>query len=196
MGLEWSEVFEPVWKVISSDGAPAWVQAVGSMVALFVAFRVSRISIDHAGRLKQKTIFSIAKAAYEYACQIRAATNLVGDEAGSNVNLYGVYHKDITAGLVRALQGVPLHELPSSEQVLAILGITNQLVFLSSATERLMVDPSLLPEFSESFRTAGTDRNLRCDIRRTIIGVLKRNAVGHLDKIDEHYDVLRRSLPH
>ncbi|CAI8726578.1 hypothetical protein [Pseudomonas chlororaphis] len=195
MHFEWA-LWDSIWKVVSSDGAPAWVQAIGSILALIIAIRVSRLSIEHAGLLKQKTIFSIAEAAHEYASKIRGAIDMISDEAGSNIHLYGVYHKDVTAGVVRALQGIPVHELASGQQVLAILGLTNQLVFLGEAAEKLLVDPSLLPHVSEALKSVGDDRNERRKVRATVIIVLKRNAVTHLDKIDEHYNALKRSLSH
>lgn len=54
MAAEWLVIWNSVLKFISSDSAPAWVQAVGSIVALYIAIRVSRTSIAHAGLQKQK----------------------------------------------------------------------------------------------------------------------------------------------
>jgi hypothetical protein len=196
MHYERTALWDSVWRVVSSDGAPAWVQAVGSIVALYIAIRVSRFSIDHAGLLKQKTIFSIAEAAHEYASKIRIAIDLINKEPGSNTYLYEVYHKDVTAGVVRALQGVPVHELASGQQVLAILGLTNQLVFLGTAADKLLFAPSLLPGVSEQLESMADDRKMRREYLSTITDVLKRNALGHLDGIDKHYHVLKSSLVH
>ncbi|MNJ47851.1 hypothetical protein D3C77_430230 [compost metagenome] len=196
MHVEWHSIVEWVWGVLSSEGAPAWVQAVGSILALIVAIRVSRLSVEHAGLVRQKSIFSIAEAAHQFASSIRNAIDSIGNEPGSNVHLYGVYHKDVIASVVKALQGVPVHELGSGQQVLAILGLTNQLVFLGAAAEKLLVDPSLLPGYSEAYKSAGSDREQRRSLRVTAIGVLKANAVRHLDKIDEHFNELKCTLPH
>jgi len=164
------------------------------MVALYVAFRVSRISVEHAGLLKQKTVFSIAEATHEYANKIRAAISKIGDDPESNVSLYDVYHKDVTAGLVRALQGVPLHELASGQQVQAILGLTNQLVFMGNATDKLLGPPLMQLEILKALEHVGSDHELRRRLSSTSLSVLKRNALNHLDKIDEHYNSLKSTL--
>ncbi|WP_236238566.1 hypothetical protein [Pseudomonas rhodesiae] len=194
MSPEWAALWDLVWRFISSESLPAWLQAVGSIVALYVAFRVSRSSIEHAGLLKQKTIFSIAEAAHEYANKVRVAIDLIDKDPGSNAYLYEVYHKDVTAGVVRALQGIPVHELASGQQVLAVLGLANQLVFLGAAADKLMFAPSLLPGVSKELESMGDDREMRREYLSGIKKTLKRNAIGHLDIIDMHYHVLKSSL--
>lgn len=196
MPPELTALWDSVWRFISSESAPAWVQAVGSIVALYIAIRVSRSSIEHAGLLKQKTIFSIAEAAHEYASEIRIAINRIDKEPGSNIRLYEVYHKDVTAGVVRALQGIPVHEVASGQQVLAILGLTNQLVFLGNAADKLLFSPSLLPEVSKHLESMGDDREMRREYLSNVTDILKRNALVHLDAIDRHYLVLETSLVH
>src|SRR5450830_610586 len=116
MHVEWHTLCEWFWKIFSSQGTPAWVQAIGSILALIVAIRVSRLSVEHAASLKQKTIFSIAEAAHKYASDIRNAIELIDDDIGSNVSLYGVYHKDVVFGVIKALQGIPVHELGTSQE--------------------------------------------------------------------------------
>jgi len=140
-------------------------------------------------------MFSVAEASHRYACSIRAAIDYINDEPGSNLQLYGVYHKDVMAGMVTALQALPVHEFATSRQVISILGLTNQLVFLGVATEKLLLDPSLIPELSKSWEEVVGDRKGRRELRSTIIQVLKRNALTHLDKFDEHYNVLKQSMP-
>ncbi|HGM5579301.1 TPA: hypothetical protein ACKP22_000959 [Pseudomonas putida] len=195
MHSEWRESLYSVWDLIASDGAPAWVQAIGSIMALFIAIRVSRLSIEHAGVLRQKNIFFIAEAVHEYSNKIRTAIESISDEPGSNVELYNVYHPDVTASMVKALQGVPVHELGSGQQVLAILGLSNQLVFLGNATDKLMVPPSTLPELSSVLDAVGNDHEERRRVFSSVSRVLKRNALNHLDKIDEHYEVLKKTIP-
>lgn len=194
MHFEWRELLCSVWDVISSEGAPAWVQAIGSVIALFIAIRVSRLSVEHAGLLKQKSIFSIAEAAHEYAKNIRAAINAIDEDPGSNVSLYSVYHSDVTAGMVRALQGVPVHELASGQQVLAILGLANQLVFLGNATEKLLVPSAMHPDVLKVLERVGDNYQKRQKISAVALSVQKKNALNHLDKIDEHYNLLKLTL--
>ncbi|MVF49730.1 hypothetical protein F9Z43_10435 [Pseudomonas monteilii] len=194
MHVDWQEFWCSAWRLISSDGAPAWVQAIGSMVALYVAFRVSRISVEHAGLLKQKTVFSIAEATRDYANQIRAAIHNIGDDPGSNASLYDVYNRDVTAGLVRALQGVPVHELASGQQVQAILGLANQLVFMGNATDKLLGAPSMETENLKALESVGGDHAQRRRLSNILLTVLKKNALNHLDKIEEHYNSLKSTL--
>jgi len=193
MHIDWTALWGSVWSFVSSDSAPAWVQAVGSIVALFVAIRLSRSSIAHAGLQKQKTIFSVAEAAHEYASGVRAAVDLIGDDPGSNITLYQVYHRDITAGLVRALQGAPMHELASSQQVMAILGIVNHLVFLGDSADKLLYAPSLLPGISEDLESMD-DLVTRREYLSGITSSLKMNVLIQTDKIEKHYLSLKKSL--
>lgn len=194
MHFDWREFLCSVWDVISSTGTPAWVQAIGSIIALGVAIYVSRDSVEHAGLLKQKTIFSIAEAAHEYANKIRAAINAINDEPGSNISLHSVYHRDVTAGIVRALQGVPVHELASGQQVLAILGLANQLVFMGDATDKLLVPPAVHPDVLKVLDSVGDNYEQRQRLSFISLNVLKRNALNHLDKIDEHYSSLKSTI--
>lgn len=194
MPPECTALWDSVWRFISSDSLPAWLQAGGSLLALYVAFRVSRSSIEHASLLKQKTIFSIAEAAYEYGGKIRIAIDAINDEPGSNIRLYEVYHKDVTSGVVRALQGIPVHELASGQQVLAVLGLADQLVFLGNAAEKLLFSPSLLPGVSETLESLRGDRKQQREHLSNITSSLKANALGHLDVLDKHYQVLKSSL--
>ncbi|MCK9798967.1 hypothetical protein M1B34_14925 [Pseudomonas sp. MAFF 302030] len=194
MQLEWSAFKSLVWGWVSDPAAPAWIQAVGALLALAVAIYVSRRSIEHAGLLRQKTIFSIAEAAYEYVREVRAAIELIDEEAGSNATLWDAYHAEVTAGLVRALQGVPVHELASGRQVSAVLGLTLHLVLLGKAAEKLLVAPSLLPGVADQLEELEGDRNARRDLLSSITKVQKLNAMKQLEKIDEHYNVLKNTL--
>lgn len=194
MHFDWREFLCSVWDVISSTGTPAWVQAIGSIIALVVAIYVSRKSVEHAGLLKQKTIFSIAEAAHEYANKIRVAVEAIDDDLGSKIGLFSVYHSDVNAGMVRALQGVPVHELASGEQVLAILGLTNQLVFLGSVTDKLLGSAALQPEISKALESVGNDYEQRKKFLDFATNNLKAVAIIHLDQIDKHYDSLKKTL--
>ncbi|MGX1017404.1 hypothetical protein AB7M33_000080 [Pseudomonas sp. Y3 TE3536] len=194
MHFDWRELLFLVWGAISSDGAPAWVQAIGSIIALVVAIRVSRISVEHAGLLKQKTIFSIAEAAHEYANKVRGAIHSISDDPGSNLSLYSVYNSDVTAALVRALQGVPMHELASGRQVSAILGLANQLVFMGNATDKLLVPPVMHPDVLKVLNRVGDDYEQRQRLSVVALSVLKKNALNHLDEIDRHYNSLKSTI--
>lgn len=195
MNSDWHLFMDLVWALISSEGAPAWIQAIGSLVALFIAIRVSRLSVEHAGVLRQKTMFSVVEASHQFASSIRTAVELIGDEPGSNAELYNVYHKDVMAGMIQALQALPVHEFGTGRQVISTLGVTDQMVFLGRAAEKLLCDPTLLPEYKRGFSQLDGDRKGSREFRATITRVLKRNALTHLDKIEEFYKELKQSIP-
>lgn len=194
MQVDWSALKYSTWSLLSHPSTPAWIQAVGALFALGVAIYVSRRSIEHAGLLRQRTIFSIAEAASEYAKNIRSAVEVVTDEPGSNLALYNIYNRQVTAGYIRALQSAPLHELASGRQVSAILGLTSHLVFLEDQVDKLMVSPSMHPTVAEQLRTMGDNHEGRQELVRVAIRVLKGNAILQLNKIDEHFQELKRSM--
>jgi len=195
MHVDWHLFMDWLGRLISSDGAPAWVQAIGSLVALFIAIRVSRLSVEHASDLKQKSMFSVVDASHQFACSIRSAVESIGAEPGSNAELYSIYHKDVMVGMIKALQALLVHEFSSGQQVVSVLGITNQLVFLSVVVEKLLYDPSLLAEYKKSFSDLDGDRKGRRELRVTITDILKGNALRHLAEIDKHYKKLEDTIP-
>ena len=195
MSFEWHLLWERTGEILSSEGAPAWIQAIGSVAALFIAIRISRSSINHAASEKRKTIFAIAEAAHTHACNIRKAIDVMGWNSGNNFQIYEVYDKTIIEGVVKALQGVPMHELGSSKAVLAMLSLTDQMVFLGSAVETLLQGPYKHPVLGKALESR--DQNDHAQIQRlaaTGFSVLQNNARGHLTKIDQDYEALKESL--
>lgn len=195
MSFEWHLLWERTGEILSSEGAPAWIQAIGSVAALFIAIRISRSSINHAASEKRKTIFAIAEAAHTHACNIRKAIDVMGWNSGNNFQIYEVYDKTIIEGVVKALQGVPMHELGSSKAVLAMLSLTDQMVFLGSAVETLLQGPYKHPVLGKALESR--DQNDHAQLQRlaaTGFSVLQNNARRHLTKIDQDYEALKESL--
>lgn len=79
---------------------------------------------------------------------IFAAMDIMECPTGNNIQIYTIYNKVVIEGVVRAPQGVPLHELGSSKGVLAMLSLTDQMVFLSTAVYALIEGPYKAPEIS------------------------------------------------
>ena len=195
MSFDWYTVWEKTYELLSTQDLPAWIQAIGSVAAIAYAVRISRSSINHAASAKRKTIFAIAEAAHTHACNIRKAIDVMGWNSGNNFQIYEVYDKTIIEGVVKALQGVPMHELGSSKAVLAMLSLTDQMVFLGSAVETLLQGPYKHPVLGKALESR--DQNDHAQIQRlaaTGFSVLQNNARGHLTKIDQVYEALKESL--
>ena len=86
-----------------------------------------------------------------------------------------------------------MHELASGQQVMAILGIVNHLVFLGDAADKLLYAPSLLPGISEQLESMD-DLVTRRGYLSGITSTLKRNALIQTDEINKHYLSLKKSL--
>lgn len=191
MSFDW----HTIWEFLSKQDYPAWIQAIGSVAAIVYAVRISRSSINHAASEKRKTIFAIAEAAHTHACNIRKAIDVMAWNSGNNIQIYSVYDKTIIEGVVKALQGVPMHELGSSKAVIAMLSLTDQMVFLGSSVETLLQGPYKHPVLGKALESR--DQNDHAQIQRlaaTGFSVLQNNARGHLTKIDQDYEALKESL--
>lgn len=190
MSFDWYTIWESTCAFFASEGAPAWVQAGGSVAALFIAIWISRSSISHTASAKRKTIFAIVEAAHTRAYNIRKAI-----DTGDNSQIYAVYDKTVIEGVVKALQGVPMHELGSSKAVLAMLSLTDQMVFLGSTVETLLQNQYHNPtirKILESFDEK--DHKGRLELAATAFSNLQDNVRRHLNIIDKDYESLKESL--
>ncbi|MNP50519.1 hypothetical protein D3C76_1447890 [compost metagenome] len=112
-----------------------------------------------------------------------------------NYQIYKVYHKVVIEGIVKALQGVPMHELGSSKGVLATLSLSDQMVFLGAAIETLLLGPNQHPGIIKALESIDpNDHTQRQKLCATGFSVLQSNARGHLNQIDKDYESLRDSL--
>ena len=191
MSFDW----HTIWEILSKQDYPAWIQAIGSVAAIVYAVRISRSSINHAASAKRKTIFAIAEAAHTHACNIRKAIDAMGFNSGNNIQIYAVYDKTIIEGVVKALQGVPMHELGSSKAVIAMLSLTDQMVFLGSAVETLIQGPYKHPVLGKTLEdNYRDDYEKRQELAASGFSVLQQNVRVHLTKIDQDYEALKESL--
>lgn len=191
MSFDW----HTIWEFLSKQDYPAWIQAIGSVAAIVYAVRISRSSINHAASEKRKTIFAIAEAAHTHACNIRKAIDVMAWNSGNNIQIYSVYDKTIIEGVVKALQGVPMHELGSSKAVIAMLSLTDQMVFLGSSVEILLQGPERHPELGKTLKNSyRDDYEKRQELAASGYSVLQYNVRVHLNKIDQDYEALKESL--
>ena len=191
MSFDW----HTIWEFLSKQDYPAWIQAIGSVAAIVYAVRISRSSINHAASEKRKTIFAIAEAAHTHACNIRKVIDVMAWNSANNIRIYEVYDKTIIEGVVKALQGVPMHELGSSKAVIAMLSLTDQMVFLGSSVEILLQGPERHPELGKTLKNSyRDDYEKRQELAASGYSVLQYNVRVHLNKIDQDYEALKESL--
>ncbi len=154
------------------DFMAAWIQAVGSVAAIAgVIWTVERQSRDSlkaiateaelAVRQRRLAAVSIVDAAMERAEQIRKTMQIQSvDEV--RVDLYKSYDRSILDGLVRALQGIPLHEIGASKAIGELLLFTDQITFLAIAIQRFLdgplQDPTVGPEIRRYLDGPSDDR--------------------------------------
>ena len=195
MHFDWHAIVEWICEMLSKDGAPAWIQAIGSLLALWIAIRVSKTAINHAASVKRKTIFAIVEAAHVHACNLRNGIDAMKWPEADNYQIYKVYHKVVIEGIVKALQGVPMHELGSSKAVLAMLSLTDQMVFLGTSIETLLLGPNQHPGIIKALSGVNqNDHTKRQELCAIGFSTLQSNARGHLDRIDKDYELLKASL--
>jgi hypothetical protein len=122
----------------------AWVQAIGSIIAIVAAIvigwwqaKVARESLVNAQviaeRARQRGILAIAEAALEHSRRFDEA--LSQSESGNFIALYEVYDQSIIDGMVQALSEVPTHEVGSRDAVISLLSLRDQFRFLGRTIE-------------------------------------------------------------
>ncbi|WP_248767621.1 hypothetical protein [Pseudomonas sp. MWU12-2345] len=189
-------LFDRFGGYLSKAEAPAWVQAIGALFALVVAILVPRFQVKKALSEKRKAILAVAEAAYAHACNIRkviAETDF--SEGHVDPRIYDVYHKVIIDGIVKALQGVPMHELGSTNGVLAMLSLTDQMVFLGTAVEAILSGPTQHPELAKTLEAIEpAERKMYREQHTRCFEVLAQNVRTHLNRIYKDYELLVKSV--
>jgi hypothetical protein len=176
----------------------AWVQAVGSIATIIVAFGISsrqtKAALKSVARAqlladqaRQRSILAIAEAANEHGNNIRNAfLNPIPRKA-----LSSVYDKTIIDGVVRALTSVPAHEIGSRDAVMALLSLRDQFVFLGAAVDVYIAGPWNDPEIRKAIEACGPDQP---DARAETVTIgergLAQHVKVHLDKIRTDYESL------
>lgn len=177
-------------KVLESPSASGWVQAVGAILALAIAVWIPTRQSKRDRKDRVSSLLAVAEAAHTHAQNIRAAiTRSDFENAELSISLWEVYDRTIIDGIVRALQSVPLHELGSRDAVIAMLALTDQMVFLGKAVEILIKGPAKHPELSTAMEAASNPQMRRALFRQGF-GVLALNVTTHLDRIDQYYKTL------
>lgn len=132
---------------LGSAGAAAWMQAIGTLIAVAGAFGISQAqskaalrSILDAQKLsddsKRIGVLAVVRAA-------RAHATNIGDAVFDHppLKIYEVYDKTVIAGVVGALSEAPLYEIGSPVAVVEILSLRDQFIFLGNQVEDYINGP-------------------------------------------------------
>ncbi|AOJ07620.1 hypothetical protein [Burkholderia mayonis] len=192
----------------SSSEWASWVQAFGSIGAILGALWVSerqaksaitsiKLQAEQAARDKRNAAIAIVDAAMDRAKEIES-TMSIRDLTTVQIELYKTYDRSIIDGLVRALQGVPLHEIGSSKGVSQLLLFTDQLPFLAIAIQRFLEGPmkdSVTGPHIRDFLDGPPDE---VEIGRTMLASsrerLRLNTHVHLRAIRQHYNAFSAEM--
>ncbi|APZ02709.1 hypothetical protein NX871_12975 [Burkholderia thailandensis] len=186
----------------------SWLQAIGSIAAivgaLWVAERQAKGAIEsikmqvaRAAQDRRDSAVAIADAAWERAEMIRS-TMSIADVNAVRVELYKTYDRSIIDGLVRALQGIPMHEIGSSKGVSELLLLIDQFTFLARSIQVFfdgpMRDPEVGPNIEQYLNGSAEDRKIGHDMHAQVVEVYRGNVYQHLNAIREHYNCFSDAL--
>jgi hypothetical protein len=187
---------------LTSTEAAAWVQAIGSILAIaaaiLISWRQSKLARESlvnaqviADKARQHGILAIAEAALEHARRIDEA--LLQTESGSNPTaLYEVYDQTIINGMVQALTDVPAHEVGSRDAVIALLSLRDQFRFLGKAIEDYK-KPKNDPDITKLLDSTDPGEE-RQKVWSQLKTVLAKNARDRVVIIRKQYESLKNAI--
>jgi hypothetical protein len=196
-----TEIFQSVTQALpvapsGASNAPAWVQAVGAVVAIFASYFIGRkqakaalIAVNEAHRKaeqsRRKCITAIAEAAQKQVQKIEESLSK-GTPADVRFALFVSYDKSIVVSMGNAIGNVPFHDVGSSDGVIALLMMRDQFVFLGKAMQALVDGTQPGSDASVGFK-AIEDPVQRKEAEALWYDVKIRNARNHMGRIREHY---------
>lgn len=181
---------------LTSDGAAAWVQAIGALLALAIAIWVPAARAKMDSKEKRLSMLAVAEAAHSHASNIRLAIDSSNFEQGEvSLKMWNIYDPSIIIGVVRGLQNIPLHELGSRKGVISLLSITDQMVLLGKAVDAFIDGPHRNVEHTKLLQSIPEDdHKMRRQLHLQVFSILANNARLHLDRIDKDYLALVESV--
>jgi hypothetical protein len=180
----------------SSSAMANWVQAVGSIGAIFGAVWLATAQSRTVRQEKQVAIFAVVHAAVVEARRFRDYLGTADPEQ----DLYLSYHRSIVDSYFGALSSCPVHELHSPIAVTAHLRLRDQLPFLRDSIEACIAGPAKHPKWKAEFDALDgalmSDEKLRLWEERTEQkrNVLRRNVEVHIDAIEKRYGEMASAL--
>jgi uncharacterized protein YukE len=179
---------------------PAWIQAGGSVLAIIGAFWIGDSTRRAEQVQKRQGIGAVIEAVRDFSMQIRGIVQQSDAETGVAANVYNTYHREVTNALAHALSNIPMHELPSSDAVRAVLYLHGQFAhFLPPVIEKFIAGPENHPEFKEKGRAYDAfpmpERGQKQKkLKEDQFQMLGSDVSRRLDNIDRKCDVCLREL--
>jgi hypothetical protein len=142
------------WAGQSAQDIPAWIQAVGSVLAIGAVFWMAEANREKEQRSRHQSVLAVVRVAHEFAASIDTELQAILSEKpygfdGSNIR--SIYHRDISKRYGEALSNVPLHELGSPDAVKALLALQVQFsVFLPDAMDGLLKGPDRIAPYNDT----------------------------------------------
>lgn len=146
------------WAGQGAKDIPAWIQAVGSVLAIVAVFWISEANREKEQRSRHQSALAVVRVAHEFAMSIDNELQAILAEKpcgfdGSNIR--SIYHRDISKRYAEALANVPLHELGAPDAIKALLALQVQFsVFMPDAMDRLLKGPDQIAPFDDTHTKA------------------------------------------
>lgn len=169
---------------------PAWVQAVGSVMAILAVFWVNAINQRKEHLARNQSILAIAKTAHEFASAIRVELKKISDESQPNFEsskIRSIYDPEISRSYGKALANVPFHEAGSTEVVQALFYLQAQFaVLFPRSMDELLSGPVVEQGVVTSW---GAQTNMSSFIKDKIPAVIKQ-----INEITNRWDIVKKGL--
>lgn len=169
---------------------PAWVQAVGSVLAILAVFWVNALNQNKEQLARNKSIQAIAETAYEFASEIGAELEKICAENRLNFDgskIRSLYDPEISRSYGKALANVPFHEAGSTEVVQALFFLQAQFaVLFPKSMDELLSGPVVEQGVVTSW---GAQKNMSSFIQNKTPAVL-----AQIDEIAGKWLIVNRGL--
>lgn len=194
----------------------AWVQAVGSFVAIIGAYivgeRQSRATLRAtqeahqlserarieaqlaADRVRRAGVFSVIAAAHNRAKEIDDAL----DDPAPPLQMYAVYHPSLIDSLVDMMSTLPVSDFGSSQLIGSFIVFSGQFNFLKQAVDNYVAGPYALEETNREvakLREQGYNGDEVKDLLNASRDALRKNVRVHLARIDAEFLYLQANFP-
>jgi hypothetical protein len=192
------------WPPTQSSDWAAWVQAVGSIVAIFGAYfvgeRQSRATLraahethQLAERTRREGIFAVIQAAHARAKEFEGALD---DE--TRLKMHDVYHPSLIDSLVELMAKLPVSELGSYQAINAFIIFSGQFIFLKKALDAFVGGPHVDPDVIKTLaklKAQGYGNREEDQVIESKRAVLKKNVEVHLQRIHAEAKFLFETFP-
>lgn len=171
--------------------AAAWVQAVGSILAIVAAGAAVQYQLNRADQNRRRAVFAVADAA---KFRVDEIAGLVSRDDPRDALLCN-FHHSILDRLISAFDASPVHEIQRGDGIVAFLAIRDQLAFLKNAVQALIDGPEKHPDLGKSLDEYSDlfDQDEVSKYRARCVDVLRKNVMTHIASIEDHHRVLLQS---